>query len=100
MWSALVLGLIFGIALGPCTYAFLAPVLGLVFQLSADSLAGALALLFAFALGHCAVIVAAGGFASRVQAYLQWTSRSGSVLWVKRVAGLLVISGGVYSVVG
>lgn len=98
-WSAFVLGLIFGIALGPCTFAFLSPVLGVVFQMSGTNVIAAGALLFAFGLGHCTVIVVAGGLTSHVQSYLDWTNRSHSVLWIKRTAGLLVIAGGVYAVV-
>ena len=98
-WSAFVLGLIFGIALGPCTFAFLAPVLGVVFQLSDTNVIAAGGLLLAFGLGHCSVIVAAGGLTSRVQAYLDWTNRSRTVLWTKRTAVLLVIAGGVYAAV-
>ncbi|MCX6137879.1 MAG: cytochrome C biogenesis protein [Ignavibacteriales bacterium] len=95
--SALVLGLVFGIALGPCTFAFMAPVLGVVFQMSdtAPLLAGLL--LLAFGLGHCSVIVAAGGLTSRVQAYLDWTNRSTATMWIKRVAGFLVVLGGIYT---
>jgi cytochrome c-type biogenesis protein len=96
-WSAFVLGLIFGIALGPCTFAFLAPVLGVVFQMSGTNVIAAGALLLAFGLGHCSVIVAAGGLTSRVQAYLDWTNRSSAVVWTKRIAGVLVILGGIYT---
>jgi cytochrome c-type biogenesis protein len=95
--TALVLGLVFGIALGPCTFAFLAPVLGVVFQMSDTTPGLAGMLLLAFGLGHCSVIVAAGGLASRVQAYLDWTNRSNIVLWIKRGAGLLVVLGGIYA---
>jgi cytochrome c-type biogenesis protein len=95
--SAFVLGLIFGIALGPCTFAFLAPVLGVVFRISNTDFIAAGALLLAFGLGHCGVIVAAGGLTSRVRAYLDWTNRSNAVLWAKRFAGVLVILGGVYT---
>jgi cytochrome c-type biogenesis protein len=97
-WSAFVLGLVFGIALGPCTFAFLAPVLGIVFQMSGTNVIAAGGLLLAFGLGHCSVIVAAGGLTSRVQAYLDWTNRSRTVLWIKRTAGFLVIAGGVYAI--
>ncbi len=97
-WSAFVLGLIFGIALGPCTFAFMAPVLGVVFQMSNTNVMAAGALLLAFGLGHCGVIVAAGGLASRVQAYLDWTNRSNAVLWIKRIAGFLVLLGGIYNI--
>lgn len=95
--SAFSLGLIFGIALGPCTFAFMAPVLGVVFQLSTTNVAGAGILLLAFGLGHCSVIIGAGGLASRVQSYLDWTNRSNAVLWTKRIAGFLVILGGIYA---
>jgi cytochrome c-type biogenesis protein len=95
--SAFSLGLIFGIALGPCTFAFMAPVLGVVFQMSNTNVLAGGTLLLAFGLGHCGVIVAAGGFASRVQAYLDWTNRSNAVLWTKRIAGFLVILGGIYT---
>jgi len=95
--SAFVLGLIFGIALGPCTFAYMAPVLGVVFQLSTTDVIAAGALLLAFGLGHCGVIVVAGGLASRIQAYLDWTNKSNAILWTKRIAGFLVILGGIYT---
>jgi cytochrome c-type biogenesis protein len=96
--SALTFGLVFGIALGPCTFAFMAPVLGVVFQMSATNAVAAGALLLSFGLGHAGVIVATGGVASRVQAYLDWTNRSNVVLWIKRVAGFLVVLGGIYAI--
>lgn len=96
--SAFILGLVFGIALGPCTFAFMAPVLIVVFQIADSATPAAAALLFAFGLGHAGVIAAAGGLTSRVQAYLDWTNRSNAVLWTKRVAGFLVVLGGVYAI--
>ena len=96
--SALSLGLVFGVALGPCTFAFMAPVLGVVFQMSDTNVLGAGALLLSFGLGHAGVIAATGGLASRAQAYLDWTNGSSAILWTKRIAGLLVILGGVYAV--
>jgi cytochrome c-type biogenesis protein len=98
--SAFILGLIFGIALGPCTFAFMAPVLGIVFQLSNTNAVAAGALLLSFGLGHCSVIVAAGGLTSRVQAYLDWSNKTKAVLWIKRIAGFLVILGGIYTLYG
>ena len=97
LWSSFMLGLVFGIALGPCTFAFMAPVLGVVFQLSSTNPTMAGLLLLSFGVGHCGVITAAGGLTSRVQAYLDWTNRSNLVLWIKRIAGFLVILGGIYT---
>jgi len=58
--AALILGLVFGVALGPCTFAYMAPMLGVTFKLAAThSIYGAL-LLLAYGVGHCSVIIAAG----------------------------------------
>jgi cytochrome c-type biogenesis protein len=94
--GALLLGLIFGIALGPCTFAFMGPVLGVAFAEAATNMPYAVALLFAYGIGHCAVIVLSGTFAESVQHYLNWNERSQGTLWVKRACGLLVIAGGIW----
>jgi cytochrome c-type biogenesis protein len=96
--AALILGLLFGIALGPCTFAYMAPILGLVFTMSSENIFGALLLLLFFGLGHCSVIVGAGTLTNKVQKYLDWNENSKSAKWVKRICGILVILGGVYLV--
>jgi cytochrome c-type biogenesis protein len=92
--AALLLGLIFGVALGPCTFAYMAPVLGVAFKSAKTSATYAAALLLAYGLGHCAVIVAAGTSTELVQRYLNWNERSKGVTVVKRLCGVLVILGG------
>jgi len=94
--TALILGLLFGIALGPCTFAYMAPVLGIVFQTAQTSFASASVLLLAFGLGHCLIIVGAGTLTNKVQKYLNWSEESKTILWIKRICGVLVILGGVY----
>ncbi|MDX2494723.1 MAG: cytochrome c biogenesis protein CcdA [Desulfuromusa sp.] len=96
IFAAFLLGLIFGIALGPCTFAFMAPVLGVAFAEATDNLLYASSLLLAYGLGHCAVIVFAGTFAEKVQQYLNWNERSNGTLWIKRICGVLVMAGGVW----
>lgn len=96
--AALLLGLVFGIALGPCTFAFMGPVLGVAFAKANESLLFAATLLLAYGIGHCAVIVFAGTFTEKVQQYLNWNERSRGSLWVKRICGLLVIAGGVWMI--
>jgi len=96
MWSAFVLGLIFGIGLGPCTFAFLAPVLGVVFQTSSDNWLKSILLISAFGIGHCAVIVAAGSLTNLVQKYLNWTDDSKAIIYIKRITGAFVIFAGLY----
>lgn len=94
--AALVLGLLFGIALGPCTFAYMAPVLGIVFQTAQTNFVLSLALLFAFGIGHCSVIVGAGTLTGKVQKYLNWSEGSRTILWIRRICGILVILGGIY----
>ena len=94
--GALFLGLIFGIGLGPCTFAYMAPVLGVVLSVATTNLFKALALTAAFGIGHCAVIVGAGSAAGTVQKYLHWTEQSKGATYMKRVAGVLVILAGGY----
>lgn len=94
--AALILGLLFGIALGPCTFAYMAPVLGVVFQTAQTNYLLAVIFLLAFGIGHCSVIVGAGTLTGKVQKYLNWSEESKTILWIKRICGVLVILGGVY----
>ena len=94
--AALILGLLFGLALGPCTFAYMAPVLGVVFQTAQTDYIFSIILLTAFGIGHCSVIVGAGTLTGKVQKYLNWSDGSKTVLWIKRVCGVLVILGGIY----
>lgn len=94
--AALILGLLFGLALGPCTFAYMAPVLGIVFQTAQTNFYMATILLLSFGIGHCAVIVGAGTMTGKVQNYLNWTDKSKAVIWIKKVCGVLVILGGIY----
>ncbi|MCC6638488.1 MAG: cytochrome C biogenesis protein [Ignavibacteriaceae bacterium] len=96
LWAALVLGLLFGIGLGPCTFAFMAPILGVVFSTAGENLPLSIGLLVAFSLGHIGVIVAAGSLTNVVQKYLNFADDSKTLLWVKRICGVLVILGGIY----
>ncbi len=94
--AALILGLLFGLALGPCTFAYMAPVLGVVFQTAKTDYIFSVLLLAAFGIGHCSVIVGAGTLTGKVQKYLNWSEGSKAILWIRRICGVLVILGGIY----
>ena len=96
--AALVLGLVFGIALGPCTFAYMAPVLAVAFKVGATSFLYGATLLLAYGIGHCAVIVAAGTSTELVQHFLNWNEKSKGVSIVKGLCGVLVILGGIYMI--
>ncbi|MHB0937313.1 MAG: cytochrome c biogenesis CcdA family protein [Armatimonadota bacterium] len=94
--AAFLLGLIFGVALGPCTFAFMAPVLGITLTVARSAPLYAAGLLLLYGVGHCAVIVAAGTSAELVQRYLNWTESSRGMQVVRQVCGVLVLGGGLY----
>jgi cytochrome c-type biogenesis protein len=94
--AALLLGLIFGVALGPCTFAYMAPMLGVTFKVAATNLFYGILLLTAYGIGHCSVIILAGTFTSVVQKYLNWNERSKGAVYLKKVCGVLVMAGGLY----
>ena len=96
MLAAFLLGLIFGVALGPCTFAYMAPMLGVTFSLAADNMLYGASLLLAYGIGHCAVIVLAGTFTEIIQHYLDWNEKSKGAVILKKICGILVIGGGVW----
>jgi cytochrome c-type biogenesis protein len=94
--GALLLGLVFGVALGPCTFAFMGPLLGLAFRSgSTQSPVGAW-LIVLYGLGHAGLIALAGASTGLVQRLLTWNNRERGALWLKHAAGVAVILGGLY----
>ena len=94
--AAFGLGLIFGIALGPCSFAYMAPMLGIVFTISVTQFFYGSVLLFAYGIGHCSIIVLAGTFTEIVQRYLNWNEKSKGTVLIKKICGVLIILGGMY----
>lgn len=96
--AAFILGLAFGIALGPCTFAYMAPMLGVTFRLATSDLLFGILLLVAYGVGHCGVIVVAGTSAERVQRFLNWNDASKGLARLKIACGILVLLGGIWLV--
>jgi cytochrome c-type biogenesis protein len=94
--AAFILGLVFGVALGPCTFAYMAPMLAVTFKLAKTAPLYGASLLLAYGVGHCAVIVAAGTSTELVQRFLNWNEQSKGVTVVKCVCGMLVLIAGFY----
>jgi cytochrome c-type biogenesis protein len=94
--AAFVLGLVFGVALGPCTFAYMAPMLGVTFKLAKTAPLYGASLLLAYGVGHCSVIVTAGTSTELVQRFLNWNEKSRGVTIVKCVCGVLVLIAGLY----
>lgn len=96
--AAFILGLVFGIALGPCTFAYMAPMLTVTFKLAATNLFYGALLLLCYGIGHCSVIVFAGTFTEVIQHYLNWSEKSKGAIILKKICGVLVFLGGIYMI--
>jgi len=96
LFASFLLGLFFGLALGPCTFAYMAPMLGVAFTVASSNLLYAVALVGAYAVGHCLVIIIAGTFTEVVQHMLKWNEESKGALYLKKACGVLVICSGIY----
>jgi cytochrome c-type biogenesis protein len=94
--AAFILGLLFGIALGPCTFAYMAPVLSVAFRVASTKFLLAALLVLLYGIGHCSIIVLAGTFTEVVQKYLKWNERSERATILKKICGFLIILGGFY----
>jgi cytochrome c-type biogenesis protein len=91
-----ILGIVIGTGLGPCTFAFMAPVLGVVFQSASENIFTSILVLLLFATGHCTVILAAGTLSKTVQIYLNWNENSKSISKIKKVLGSAAILSSLY----
>jgi cytochrome c-type biogenesis protein len=94
--AALILGLVFGVALGPCTFAYMAPMLAVTFKLASTNLLYGILLLLAYGIGHCSVIILAGTCTELVQRYMNWNEKSKGAVILKKICGVLVLLGGLY----
>jgi len=96
MPAAFIIGLVFGIALGPCTFAYIAPMLAVTFKLASTKLFYGVLLLLIYGLGHCSVIVLAGTCTELVQRYMNWNEKSKGAIILKKTCGVLILLGGLY----
>jgi cytochrome c-type biogenesis protein len=94
--GAFLFGLAFGTALGPCTLAFLGPVVAMTMQTAAARPLFAMLLMLAYAAGHCGVLALAGASGPRLSGYASRSERGVNVL--RRACGVLVLVGGLYLV--
>ncbi len=94
--ASFLLGLIFGIAIGPCTFAYMAPMLAVTFKVASTNITYGILLLVVYGAGHCSVIVLAGTFTEVVQHYLNWNEKSKGAVILKKICGVLVLFGGLY----
>ncbi|MBC8377643.1 MAG: cytochrome C biogenesis protein, partial [Planctomycetes bacterium] len=91
-WGALLLGLIFGAAVGPCTFAYMAPVLAVVLETAGTHFVFAATLILLYSIGHCGIIVLAGTLGARIQTFLNWDQKAHVTAKIRKVCGVVLIA--------
>jgi cytochrome c-type biogenesis protein len=93
-WGAFILGLAYGFLSGVCTFGFIAPILGIIAVQA--QVAYGIAMLALFAAGHCLPLVVVGIFSARVMAILDRGFWQSGVLYMRRLAALIIAALGCY----
>lgn len=96
IFTVFLMGLIFGIVLGPCTFGFMAPVLAIVFSTATRNLIFSIFIMLLFAIGHCSFLILAGTFTKIVQKYLNWDEKTKISTITKKIFGSIMILISIY----
>ncbi len=94
--SAFLLGLLYGVALGPCTFGFMAPVLGVVLSSAKTNLIFSILLIISYAIGHCVLIIFAGTFTEQVEKLSKINEKTNIAAIIKKICGVIIIIVGIY----
>ncbi len=94
--GALLLGLFSGLAVGPCSLAYVAPLMVLLFQEAETNLPFAGLILAAYVFGYGAILVFCGTMTEFVHKFLHWDEKSQGTKLVNRVCGVLIIAAGLF----
>ncbi len=96
LWGAFLLGLAFGTAVGPCTFAYMAPLLAIIFDNARTNFAYSSALILLYSIGHCGLIILAGTLGVRIQFFLNWNEKTKIISRIRQGCGVLLLSVGLY----
>ena len=96
LWGALTLGVISGLAAGPCAITHFAPVLIVAFKAASENALFSTAIVLSYALGYCGVIVAAGLSSEKISQRLSLTEGSRGSFILTQICGWLVILAGAH----
>ena len=94
--GAVTLGLVSGLAIGPCSIAYVTPVLSLAMSEASRNLLMSFGLILAYALGYSAVLVLAGTFAQLASRWLQSERGDIALRVLNIICGAALIAAGIY----
>jgi len=95
--GAFLLGLVYGLLSGSCTFGFIAPILAII-TIQQKIATGILFIVF-FGIGHCIPIAIGGSSAALVRRVLENSRFQHGGLWFRRIAGVVIAGLGCYFIV-
>ncbi|MEO0233485.1 MAG: cytochrome c biogenesis protein CcdA [candidate division WOR-3 bacterium] len=84
------IGLLFGTGIGPCTFAFFAPIFIIVFK-SSNNILKSLFILLSFGLGHIFFIILSGGFTELLSKYIDFASKNRTIQFFRKIIGITML---------
>ncbi|MBQ0104893.1 MAG: hypothetical protein KBT47_02520 [Armatimonadetes bacterium] len=94
--GAFVWGLIFGLLMAPCTFAYMAPIMGAALKKTADSYIHALLMFLFYGIGNIFVILLACIFTQYLSEYNHWSHDSKAGKIIKIICGIVIIIAGIH----
>lgn len=91
MLNVFLIGFVFGMGLGPCTFAYIAPIIGFTFKMSASDIARPAVLMLFFAVGHTLTIAVAGISGNIIQKFLNFNENSNFLKIFQKVIGVILV---------
>lgn len=90
------IGFIYGVGLGPCTFAYAAPILALGYNISAHGILKPAILILLFSLSHCLTLATAGYFGTKAEMIISKLKNRFLQRYLNKFIGLLLLIIGVY----
>ena len=94
--GAFIYGLLFGILLAPCTFAYMAPVMGVAIKKAATSQIQGFLMFVCYGIGNVAIIIFAEVFSEIIVKYNHWSHDSKAANLIKIICGILIIIAGIH----
>lgn len=94
--GAWILGIFSGLAIGPCAFAYLAPMLVLAMKAATTSFLRAVMMVIMYGLGNCLIIVAAGSSAGFINRFIDMDENSRLPIIMNNLFGVILILVGLY----
>ena len=95
--GALVLGVLSGLALSPCSFAYATPILSLSVKIAGrNDIFLSSALIVSYAIGHSVTLICAGTGAKWLSLLMNWQHGGKALRVLNYICGILLIAGGIY----